>query len=1242
VVSRPEIPLLPGFEISRLIGQGGLGHVYAAVRLRADGTREPVALKRLALERGLPDRAMERFLREARIASRLDHPNIVRALELVTLGEERFLVMELLEGEDVGQLSRHGGMVPGWVAMEIAAQALAGLEYAHRACDADGLPLGLVHRDLTPGNVFVCHDGRIKLLDFGTAKLRYGIGTSASRIALTQEGRVHATPEFISPEQARGEEVDPRSDLFQLGATLYFLLSGQSPHGTGPKAALLARAAHGRAIPLDSLRTDLTGDVARIIGRVLEPERERRFASAAEMQTAVVATLNGRAERGPRALCGWLAARAAADEVATWVDRPASGASGGRVGGGYTTTDIGPAAAPRLPTPAFDRGSRVGRYLVLERIGEGAMAVVYAAYDPELDRRVALKLIRPRPQSGLPPEEARERLLREAQANARVVHRNVVTIYDVGTVGNQVFLAMELVPGGTLQGWMQRERPPWHKVLRAFCEAGRGLAAAHAAGLVHRDFKPENVLRGEDGRVYVSDFGLARRADPSAIAEAPTLDAADPDRFRGRLTQQGTVVGTPAYMAPEQHRGAVTTARSDQFSFCVALYEALFNERPYALGTLRAWDGQGAAPVPRVPPRGTGVPGWVFRVVRTGLLPRPEQRYPSMNALLAALDRDPVARRRTVTAAVAALLVLGGGVVGWQRLYARRVAICSGAEAEFKSFWNDSMRETCRKAFVATGHPRALAIWERTAERIDRYAAEWGTVAGASCEATRVRRLQSEATLDLRMRCLNHGLVEASTIIASFVRADLAVVNKAASAVSSLPPVLECEDTQSVERVEIVAGDATTGLEVDDVRRELDRVGAYRHLGKYALALPIAERAGERAQALRLPRLSALAHFNLALVYGKTGRYRESEELARRAILDAESSSDVGIAVQCYNWLTYLHGNANRYEQALEDSQHSQAWAQHLSGRERVHAETWRMAHLAVGENARGHHAEAARLTRQAFASCQASSRPELSWQCAMILNNAVYPNMMLGAYGEADAQLQLGERLIELALGPDSMELATFLLTRADLENARGHFDAALRAAERALELRTVNQQVGADIAECHKCIAHALAGRGDSVRAIEEIRKARAFIDAGSSYGSPQVADVLETMGWILLRAGRASEALTAYREALEVQRKPGGTNPGVEAIALTGMGEATLQLGDAPGAAQFLERALAAAEQVDPIHRGRACFALARARAQVGGATPVRMTELLDCARQAFKRVENRDELSRLEHYAASRVR
>ena len=264
---------------------------------------------------------------------------------------------------------------------------------------------------------------------------------------------------------------------------------------------------------------------------------------------------------------------------------------------------------------------RLGRYVVLRELGRGSMGIVVRAYDPALARAVAVKILTPRESE---PSAARDRLRREAQAMARLTHPNVVRVYDVATHGDSLCIAMELVEGETLRGFVRTPRP-WRETLAVCLLAGRGLAAAHAAKLVHGDYKPENVLVASDGRVAISDLGLAREdEDPVALA------------------------GTPAYMAPELFRGQPATAASDQFSYCVATYEALHGVRPFAGETVRDVRAQIVSGVQRDPPATSRVPAWLRGVLARGLATDPAERFASVPALLEQLEAGPL-----------------GGVIAW-------------------------------------------------------------------------------------------------------------------------------------------------------------------------------------------------------------------------------------------------------------------------------------------------------------------------------------------------------------------------------------------------------------------------------------------------------------------------------------------------------------------------------------------------------------------------------------------------
>ncbi|MBC8067257.1 MAG: serine/threonine protein kinase, partial [Deltaproteobacteria bacterium] len=277
------------------------------------------------------------------------------------------------------------------------------------------------------------------------------------------------------------------------------------------------------------------------------------------------------------------------------------------------------------PDPAMN----IGRFVVLERLGAGGMGVVFSAFDPQLDRKVAIKLLFDRRAD----ERERARLVAEAKAMAKLAHPNVVGVYEIGEHAGRVFIAMELVQGRTLRAWI-RERPrSWREILAMYLQAGRGLVAAHAAGIVHRDFKPDNVLVGDDERARVLDFGLARLVAQPSSEDADASSASTSEASITKLTRTGAVLGTPAYMAPEQIQGGVIDELVDEFAFCIAMWEAFAGERPFAGASVQALFGNVTRGELRKPPRGA-LPGWIEAVLRRGLAADRERRWVSVVALL--------------------------------------------------------------------------------------------------------------------------------------------------------------------------------------------------------------------------------------------------------------------------------------------------------------------------------------------------------------------------------------------------------------------------------------------------------------------------------------------------------------------------------------------------------------------------------------------------------------------------------
>jgi serine/threonine protein kinase len=334
--------------------------------------------------------------------------------------------------------------------------------------------------------------------------------------------------------------------------------------------------------------------------------------------------------------------------------------------------------AIRAPSRELSPGQDVGRYTIVQTLGRGGMGVVYEAYDPQLRRRIALKLVGDDAEDAAEAHARTVRLLREAQAMAQLSDPNVVSVFDAGELDGHVYIAMELVAGVTLDRWRAAHPRSIAEITAVFEQAARGLAAAHAAGLVHRDFKPQNVLVGNDGRVRVTDFGLARET----ATDADEIPSSAVSLVRDALTRTGALCGTPAYMAPEQFEGSMADPISDQFNFCVTFYEALYGERPFKGETLYELAREVLAGHVE-PPRDAPVPADVRAIVMRGLRGAREERFPSMTALIDALvrvERVPVARRRTTTSKIAVALaaVAGLATITW---YAARAPTAASPAA---------------------------------------------------------------------------------------------------------------------------------------------------------------------------------------------------------------------------------------------------------------------------------------------------------------------------------------------------------------------------------------------------------------------------------------------------------------------------------------------------------------------------------------------------------------------------------
>ncbi|MBZ5710961.1 serine/threonine-protein kinase [Nannocystis pusilla] len=466
---------------------------------------------------------------------------------------------------------------------------------------------------------------------------------------------------------------------------------------------------------------------------------------------------------------------------------------------------------------------KIARYAVLQSLGVGGMGEVYLAYDDKLDRKVAIKLVRLDRDGGL--ERASTRLIREAQALAQLSHPNVVQVYETGNFEGRVFIAMEFVRGVHMRRWLETATRTWRQVLDAYLQAGHGLAAAHRRGMVHRDFKPENVLVGDDGRVRVVDFGLVRNAPDPDVGGADggdNVSAEDLERS-SRLTQSGALMGTPSYMSPEQFQGLKATEKSDQFAFCVAVYRGLYGWHPFASETRAELKRRVMAGLIAPPPRDARVPSGIYGVLVRGLHADPAQRYPSMEALLADLAAPPRRRRAGV--------VLAAGLAGLAAVALALVAPRPDHACEWAtSFELPAPGSSLAGAFEATGLPFAAATAARAGAQLDRYAADLTRARAAACSGP----LAAEPVRERHRACLDRRSRDLAVVTRALARLRPEQLGEAERMAESLPGIAPCFDPDNLVGPVAAAPDLAAALDEArvsalagrhaDAVRQVDRV----------------------------------------------------------------------------------------------------------------------------------------------------------------------------------------------------------------------------------------------------------------------------------------------------------------------------------------------------------------------------------------------------------------------------------
>jgi eukaryotic-like serine/threonine-protein kinase len=896
------------------------------------------------------------------------------------------------------------------------------------------------------------------------------------------------------------------------------------------------------------------------------------------------------------------------------------------------------------------KGGTIGRYTILERVGSGAAGVVYSAYDPELDRRVALKVMR---------KQAR-RSRREAHAMARLAHANVVTIYDVGEHDGRMFLAMEFADGGTLADWLHRPRP-WREVLDVFVRAGKGLDAVHRAGLVHRDFKPANVLLFKSGDVRVSDFGLARAAGDAEAAEptplphdvsltetlpAPASTPAPSPSLRDRVTRPGDLLGTPLYMAPEQHRGEGASALSDQFAFSVALFEALYGDVPFAGNSRQAMLEAMEAP-PRFPSR-TPVPGWVRRAVARGLAVRPEDRHPSMGAMLGALGP----RRRSAWIAVAALGALAAGatvVAGIGLGGAPALDPCATPQVSAGDVWNPTRKAEVTQSLLGTGAAFAPAAAAAVSARLDHWAAQLVSVEHEVCRAR-------APGYDAQLACLVENRAEVATLVELFRQADLDLVGRAVAVVQRLPAPQSCVQasrdfgsrnpalaktarhafaisralSRSGRMPESLAIAALAVAQASAAGDEQTAVRAAAKIGGLAMrvdpnrALRLLEETLWRALALGSDMDSVVVLSNLVNVCNRLERYPEAERYGRRAADLLSRTPDELARAELLTLLGATYRKDGRVAEAEAPLLEALAIRSRLLPPNDLDIAS---SHFGLGNfysvstrypEARDHYLEALAIRVEAFG--------EQHSVVASTLTNLGTTAYGLGDYEEAREYHQRSLAIQRQTLPLDAVEIAIAEYNLAGVLYQLERYDEALAAyeASRLIYAKRMGEE-SSDVGDILADVADVKARQGRIDEALAGYAHAlRVFAKAEPDVRDVRIAGVRLRRAQTYSELGRHAEALAdaqAARVKLQITSGPDHLDV---AAAWRVIGEAHLELGHTAQALGPLERAVAIREAHagDPADLARVRFALARA---VDGNDPARA---LDLATRALGDTSARD--------------
>ncbi|WP_224364871.1 tetratricopeptide repeat protein [Hyalangium versicolor] len=840
-------------------------------------------------------------------------------------------------------------------------------------------------------------------------------------------------------------------------------------------------------------------------------------------------------------------------------------------------------APPVIPEPGF---MLLGRYTVLGTLGQGSMGVVLSVYDARLDRRVAFKLMRPWSGRESRRHEEQARFVREAQAMARLNHPNVVAVYDSGTLDDgALFIAMEYVEGQTLRRW-QKGRP-WREVLAQYLAAGQGLAAAHEAGLIHHDFKPDNVLVGNDGRARVTDFGLVwleSSPEEEALPLPEAIPLPRPTASLARLTHRSSLwMGTPSYMADEQFRGRRGDARSDLYAFCVALYEGVHGQMPFRGNTVAELrEAQRAGRIE--PPENTQVPTRVTRTLLHGLHSDPAKRPSSMKELLRALADDPEARRRAKRSrwAVVGLVAAASGLALWAWAHPREQE-CDRMALRLSGVWDETVKGRVEQGLLATGVPYARATAERVLQRLDSYAGAWVKQRVALCvSATQEAHLETAELLLLEEGCLERRRSQLRALTTLLSQSpDTQLLSRAVEAVQALPSLEYCGDAKALTAAIPPPEDPVQRAKVEALQEQVDSLQALQDAGRVKQGLAMVEVLLPQVKAAGDAPLLARTLFILAWLKDSAGDYRSAAEILRDVMAVAARGKDSLMLARASSSLAWMTSNhLMRPQDAMTMVPITESIAE-LAGDDRIRgfaANTLGTIFSALRrpEQARQAYERALELRQKVLG-------PEHG-EVASTLNNL---GILFQRMGKLDEALDAHTRVLALrrkALGPEHPRVAESLSSLGSVYKELGRFDEALESCTQALEL---NQKV---LGPEHPQVAEALHCRGDVLQsmgrleeALEEHTRGRAVREKVLGFEHPALAESISEQGHVLQDMGRFDEALAAHTRVLDLRQRLGGPDDPSVADALNDQGDALRGLHRDAEAREKYARALALQDKV-----------------------------------------------------------